>query len=318
MQAPLLSLSTGAVAGRTDKAGEIVAWIEEVGARAAELNAINEQTFKELEALLFRTGIAVTSLHNFCPVPENSSCLLFISEDPETRERAVKATINTLKRAADVGAKAVVCHLDYVPMQREVEEFAAMLRSEGNTAEVKAAREMLRKLRREMSLLYLDKVLLSLESILEAAAKLEVKVGLETRCGYHEIPIPEELEVILAKFSGAPIGYWHDFGHAHSLDRHGFYRHEEILKRFSQAIIGVHIHDVKGTRDHLPPGKGEIDFKTLLAYIPPEAIKTIEVAEAHNAALVRQGLEHLERLFCSDQVKPARAKQDLKNPQLGV
>lgn len=297
MQASLLSLSTGVIAGRTDKAEEIVAWIEKVGARAAELNGVNEQTFQELQAILPRAGIEITSLHNFCPVPENSGCLLFVSDDPGTRERAVKATINTLRRAADIGARAVVCHLDYVPLQKEVEEFAARLRSEGETAEVRAARERLRRLRREISPLYLDRVLLCLEPILEAAARLGVKVGLETRCGYHEIPMPEELETILKKFSGAPLGYWHDFGHAHNLEYLGLYRHEEILRRFHQAIIGVHIHDANGSRDHLPPGTGEIDLEDLLPYIPPEAIKTVEVAEAQNAALVRRGFEYLEGLL---------------------
>lgn len=296
-QTTLLSLSTAAIARRTDKAEEIVGWIEKVGVLAVELNGIKEHTYQELRSLLPRAGISVFSLHNFCPVPEADSPFLFISDDPDERMRAVEATINTLRSAAEVGARAVVCHLDYVPLQKEVEEFAARCRVEGDSPGVKAARERLRKLRSEKAVPYLDRVLLCLDPILDAAASLGIMVGLETRCGYHEIPSPEELGLILKKFAGAPLGCWHDVGHAHQLEFLGLYRQEELLKRFQDAIIGVHLHDALGGSDHLPPGTGEVDLAAVLTHIPPEAIKTVEVAEAQDASIVRKSLEYLSNLL---------------------
>ncbi len=311
-QTTLLSLSTAAIASRTDKAEEIVGWLEKVGVRAVELNGIKEHTYQELRSLLPRAGISVLSLHNFCPVPEASSTFLFISDDPDERLQGVRATINTLRSAAEVGARAVVCHLDYVPLQKEVEEFAARCGVEGDTAGVKAARERLRKLRSEKAAPYLDRVLLCLDRILDAAARLGMMVGLETRCGYHEIPSPEELGLILKKFAGAPLGYWHDVGHAHQLEFLGLYRQEELLKRYQEEIIGVHLHDARGGRDHLPPGTGEVDLAAVLTRIPSEAIKTVEVAEAQDAAIVRKSLEYLSNLLQS-----ARGKEldSFRRPQ---
>jgi len=297
MQTTLLSVSTSAIASRTDKAEEIVAWLNEVGACMVELNGVKEGTYRELRSMLPRAGISVSSFHNFCPVPESGGTLLFIAEDPEERLSAVRATINTLKSAADLGARAVVCHLDCVPLQREVEAFAAKLRAEGDSKEVRAARERLKKLRREKAAPYLDRVLWCLDRILEAATRLGVMVGIETRCGYHEIPSPEEIGLILEKFAGAPLGYWHDVGHAHHLEFLGLGRQEELLRRYRDAIIGVHLHDARGERDHLTPGTGEVDLAAVLAYIPPEAIKTVEAAEMQDTASLRRGLEHLSNLF---------------------
>ncbi len=312
-QTTLLSLSTAAIASRTDKAEEIVVWLEKVGVRAVELNGVKEHTYQELRSLLPRAGISVLSLHNFCPVPETSNNFLFVSDDPDERLRAVGATINTLRSAAEVGARAVVCHLDYVPLQKEVEEFAARCGVEGDTAGVKAARERLRKLRQEKAAPYLDRALLCLDPILDAAASLGIMVGLETRCGYHEIPSPEELGLILEKFAGAPLGYWHDVGHAHQLEFLGLYRQEELLKRYQEAIIGVHLHDARGGKDHLPPGTGEVDLAAVLTRIPSEAIKTVEVAESQDAAIVRKSLEYLSNLLQS-----ARGKEpdSFRQPQI--
>lgn len=309
MQTTLLSLSTAAIASRTDRAEEIVAWLEEVGARAVELNGVKEHTYRELCSILPRTRIRVLSLHNFCPVPETRDTFLFISDDPEERQRAVRATINTLRSAADLGARAVVCHLDYVPLQKEVEEFAARCRAEGDTAGVKAARERLKKLRREKAAPYFDRVLLCLDHILDTAAHLGVMVRLETRCGYHEIPSPEKLGLILEKFAGAPLGYWHDVGHAHHLEFLGLYRQKELLERYQDAIIGVHLHDACGGTDHLPPDTGEVDLAAVLTRIPSEAINAVEVAEAKDATIVRKSLEYLSHLFQSIRGKESEVYQ---------
>lgn len=108
------------------------------------------------------------SPHNFCPLPEaapepNGDAFLFTSDDPGERLLAVRATINTLEKAADLRARAVVLHLGYVPFREEVEAFAAKWRERKEDPEVEAARERLKKLkelRREKAPVYLDRVFL--------------------------------------------------------------------------------------------------------------------------------------------------------------
>ncbi|MCP2597192.1 hypothetical protein NLC93_04920, partial [Candidatus Aminicenantes bacterium AC-335-G13] len=87
-------------------------------------------------------------------------------------------------------------------------------------------------------------------------------------------------EEILKKFDGAPIGYWHDFGHARHLEILGLISHEEWLEKFKEFLIGVHLHDSRMRNDHLAPGTGEIDFYGLKKLLP-EKRKIIRVLEVH-------------------------------------
>jgi sugar phosphate isomerase/epimerase len=49
-------------------------------------------------------------------------------------------------------------------------------------------------------------------------------------------------------------------------------------------MIGIHLHDISGITDHLPPGKGELDFSVFLKYLPKDALI---IMEAHNPALAQ-------------------------------
>ncbi|ACX51488.1 Xylose isomerase domain protein TIM barrel [Ammonifex degensii KC4] len=299
----MLQVSTCAITSKTDKPEEILSWLDKVGAEAVELEyRIREETFPKLKRELLRAGIKVLSLHNFCPLPEaapepSGDAFLFTSDDPDERLLAVRATINTLEQAADLEACAVVLHLGYVPLREEVEAFTAKWREEKDGPEVEEAREKLKVRRWQKAPVYLDRVFWCLDRILQAAMHLEVQVGIENRYYYHEIPLPEEVEVILNKFAGAPLGYWHDVGHAHHLEVLGLARQEEILERYQNAIIGVHLHDAVGEQDHLPPGSGEIDLARVLSFIPARALKVVEVAKGNDIARFREGLDYLRRLL---------------------
>jgi sugar phosphate isomerase/epimerase len=153
-----------------------------VGAKAAELEyRIRGRTYRELRPRLERAGIRVLSLHNFCSLPETApaasgDAFRFTSDGPEERLLAVRATVNTLREAAEIGARAVVLHFGYVPLQEEVGEFTAMWRSSpGETGELKGARERLAEMRREKASLYLARMLASIPG--EALKVVEVADG---------------------------------------------------------------------------------------------------------------------------------------------
>ena len=40
---------------------------------------------------------------------------------------------------------------------------------------------------------------------------------------------------------------------------------EAFIRRFGSKIIHVHVHDFKDETDHLPVGKGDIDFEAIVA-----------------------------------------------------
>ena len=106
------------------------------------------------------------------------------------------------------------------------------------------------------------------------------------------------LNVILALGTPDEIGFIYDVGHAQTLDRLGFYPHEEWLKRFSTRIIETHLHDVIGTTDHLAPGLGEVDFDMVARYLPAQAIRTCEFQDINSYEQVKSGLNFLAAKGC--------------------
>jgi sugar phosphate isomerase/epimerase len=137
--------------------------------------------------------------------------------------------------------------------------------------------------------------MLALEPLLIPAERLGVAIGIEIRNHLHEVPSPNEIARILETFHGAPIGYWHDVGHAEVQERVGLLNQQAVLDRFTkdvgEQLLGVHLHDVRGLEDHLPPGQGTVDF-TRLAPLLAGCFKVLEVRPAP-VGQVREGVEVL-------------------------
>src|SRR5205823_3708545 len=123
-----------------------------------------------------------------------------------------------------------------------------------------------------------------------------VRLGLECRDGYFEIPSMDEFAEIFAACDGLPVGYWHDAGHGAKLDYLGFLEHEEFLRRYGERIVGMHIHDTSAGRDHQAPGQGTTDFSMLARYLRPETIRTLELHRSVTVAQIGQALDLLEPL----------------------
>ncbi len=62
------------------------------------------------------------------------------------------------------------------------------------------------------------------------------------------------LGAIFDTFKGAPIGYWHDTGHAHANEILGLIPKNSLLQNYADQLIGIHLHDAIGLDDHIPPG----------------------------------------------------------------
>ena len=83
----------------------------------------------------------------------------------------------------------------------------------------------------------------------------------------HEIPDLEEVELLLSDAAGRKVAYWHDTGHAEVLSKLGVTASPAWLERFGSRTAGVHLHDVLGPVDHLPPGGGEVDWAGVAHYL---------------------------------------------------
>jgi sugar phosphate isomerase/epimerase len=138
---------------------------------------------------------------------------------------------------------------------------------------------------------HMDCLLASLDHLVGVAEKQGVLLGLENRYHYHELPGLDDFKVIFAQFKGAPIGYWHDTGHAHANETLGLIPRESLLQFYSDELIGVHLHDAIGLSDHIPPGSGEIDFAELKPFLKSDTIKVIELKSGIPASEVSEGIK---------------------------
>ena len=125
----------------------------------------------------------------------------------------------------------------------------------------------------------------------------DVLIGLENRYYMHEIPAGDEFGRLFDAVNADNLRYWHDVGHAHVLDRVGFFRHLDLLDRYGDRLAGMHLHDIQGFDDHRPPGAGTFNFASLVDYLRPGVLRVMEIAAGHSAKAVQRGREHLKEFY---------------------
>ncbi|MFV1995014.1 MAG: sugar phosphate isomerase/epimerase family protein [Verrucomicrobiales bacterium] len=228
---------------------------------------------KAFEEKLFR----VSGLHNFCPSPvevmiDAPDCYEFTSHRPAERERALKLTFKTLDFAEKFGASYVVLHLGSVAMKRHSRALTKMV-SDGeiHSREFVKLKLKLVAQREKASTLYVKRAREALERIAEHAEKCKVRVAVESRSSYEDIPSEREMVQIMADFHSDYVGYWHDFGHVQLKHNLCLLDHREWLAKMEPYLIGCHLHDVEWTaRDHRVPLSGTINYDELMPYVSPE------------------------------------------------
>ncbi len=291
----MLALSTACFTLRDpEPSGEaILREIGDLGFRAVELDyRVSEEQLKVLRKAVIRGELEAVSVHHPFPrdpevVPSTAHLekALLSGTDREERGVALRLATRTLTYAADLGVDAVVLHLGEVVLPEEINprDLGGMVR-EGlrQSPEYEERRRRVADARARFAAAHLDAALWSLDRLAEEALRREVHLGLENRYHPHQIPNREEYAVIFREFEGAPVGYWHDTGHAASLEALGFLASQtELLEAFRERLVGFHLHDARGVDDHLAPGQGALDFSSLVPFVV-EGVHT--VLEVHSGA----------------------------------
>lgn len=302
----MIGLSTSWLTERAGITGRrVIEDIITLGFRAVELEyRITETAFRQMRPLILRENLKVLSIHNFFPSPDSTpvsrasgDLFLLSSPDKEERDRAVTKTIRTIESAQSLGAKAVVLHLGRVDMEPEYDRLYALFCDKMlGSPEGRRFLEDKQKERRRKRRPYLDGVLHSLDRLNGEAEKHGVFLGVENRYCYHEIPDFEEIGLILGRFAGGSLRYWHDVGHAYVQEKLGFIEPGALLQSYRSALVGVHIHDAHGTDDHRAPGSGEIDFRALKENLKTAQIKVLEVHKKSSRSRLLSGRNMLERI----------------------
>lgn len=300
------ALSTSWNAASHTSGKELIFEIKALGFDEAELSFnLTPLMVNEIAELVSQHSISITSLHNYCPIPIGLPREIALpdyyamsSPKQDERESAVLNTKKTIETAARLGARAVVLHCGRVEIPDKTREMIKIY-SGGlkNPQEFLRLREQATEERSACAGKFLDNTLKSLEELNSYAAKHSVRIGIENRFYYREIPSLQEIGIILDKFKGSNIFYWHDTGHAQVMENLGFATHKEYLDRYSASLIGIHLHDIAGCNDHLAPGEGRFDFGMLRQYLKPDTINVIEAHRPANAETVRKSREFLNKIL---------------------
>ncbi len=257
--------------------------------------------------------IKVASLHNFCPLPTGvmqAAPNLFepSADDPREHDQWLRHTKRTIDFAAQVQAKVVVCHLGSVKFfwfspARALDKFAEAHAGQ-SLMEDPAYRALLEKslgkLRHRMGPFW-ERTQASVREILGYAAEKGVKLGLENREAFTELPLDADYPAFLESLPpGAAAGYWHDTGHAKIKEDAGLLHHREHLQKLAARTIGFHLHDVDTTgKDHQPVGSGQIDFKMVSEFWRPEHLLTLELSPRVKVEGVISSKARIEELIQS-------------------
>ncbi len=302
----MLSLSTAWNYGVNRNAREMLSEIKEIGIRSLELGyQLTHKQLEELIPLLAEFKLKVLSVHNFCPLPfdgpsprHSSNYYRLSSLEQKERELAIKWTKYSIDTAFRVGARAVVIHAGTIELDNDPSPKLFQLYREGKerTQKFQDLRLQLSKARQGKQAIYLNILVESLKEVMAYAQKKNIKIGLETRYYPIEIPNIDEVGFFLDLFEKQGMSYWHDVGHGEVNVRLGFAAPLSYLKKYSDRMIGWHIHGVKVLKDHHAPFTGDYDLTEVFPFMKRGHIKVIESHSMASAQQIKAALKRLEKL----------------------
>jgi len=299
----MLSLSTCWRAKSGLSGTDIVDLFRSRGFREMEVEyRLNMAQVNEIERAVEVGKIRVTSLHNYVPrIPgeglatDGGDRFLLSSLVESERTEAVRKTCRTLEWAERLGAGAVVLHLGRVEGRVAQRPLLDLFRA-GHGASDEAdniRRDLIERRAREAGP-YVAQVMESIRDIEKRAADMGLRIGLENRYYYRQIPSPDELKMFLSETNPDVVGYWHDVGHGKVMEALGLRGNLEHLEQCGDRLIGIHFHDITGVDDHSAPGTGEFDFEVLRPWLRPDVLRVMELHPRVTEEEVVRGREYLE------------------------
>ena len=250
--------------------------------------------------------VKFSSLHNFCPLPvevmgASPDCYQFSSSYGKERERAVKQTFQTIDFAERLGAPFVVMHLGEVPMKPVTDDLIRLVRK-GEQFSREYVREKIRAVEKREATAppHLEYAKDCMKRVVEYAAGKKVKLGIEGRRGYEEIPSERELPALLDELNSPQVGYWHDFGHIQIKENLAFLDHADWLRRIGPRTFGCHVQDcIWPAQDHQPPFAGDVDLPKLVPMLPKDCAWVWEMSPRKTVEEIRTSVATWRKHFGS-------------------
>jgi len=248
--------------------------------------------------------IRFSSLHNFCLLSAGAAaaspdCYKFSAASAEQRERAVTQACQAIDLAGQLNAPFVVLHLGQVNMPPITDRLIAMAKAGEYLSrnyvklKIKAVQE-----RERDSPQYLQNVKDCLRRVIEYAGSKGVRLGIESRRAYEEIPTERELAKLLGEMNSPQLGYWHDFGHSQIKENLGFIDNAEWLRAVGARTFGCHVHDcIWPAREDQLPFTGGVDFEKLVPLLPTNCLFVWKMNPTRTADAIRQSVQMWKERF---------------------
>jgi sugar phosphate isomerase/epimerase len=301
----MLGISTALRSEICDNGREIIAAILDLGLNRVELEyRIDEAMLKQILPFWKREEIFVTSVHNFLPSPDGiprekavPDFFSLSSTDEEERKYALKYSRRTIEWAEELGASTVVLHLGKIPVENDPMAKLKKFYDEKKiqTPEGKTYIEEQKGIRTKKGVPHVQAALRSLDLLAREAERRKVFLGLECRYNLYDFPNIEEFQILFKEFSGGPLRYWHDIGHATAQQNLGLIHAEDLLENFGPLLAGTHLHGCRGYEDHEAPGTGDEDYAVLKKYLQPQTLRILEVHHRATREELLRGIEFLRK-----------------------
>ena len=258
-----------------------------------------------IQKMFDRGRVQFSSLHNFCPLPveitrASPDCLQFSSHSDTERERAVKQTFLTIDFAARLGAPFVVLHCGRIPMQPITAQLVEMAATGQHLTQAYARAKVKAVQKREaIAPKYLERVKDCLKRIIEYAEQKGIKLGIEGRQAYEEIPTEREASALLDEFQSPNVGYWHDFGHIQIKHNLGFVDHVEWITKIRSRLLACHLHDVTwpGLDHRAPFTGGSVEYDKLIPLLPKNCLFVWEMSPRRKREEIIESLKQWRERF---------------------
>ena len=243
------------------------------------LNAVEEKLIK------------VSSVHNFCPLPTGVMGAAPNLYEPTARSAQeqdlwFRHTLKTLDFAVRVKASLMVIHSGSMRFllgnpERKLEKLIEAAREDEALSPSVAAYigKALGRLRKRQ-VAPRRRLLQNFQRIAPFARDRGIRVAIENREGFIELPLDEDMSSFLAELGEPQVfGYWHDVGHAQLKEEQGIIKHADHLECNRARQFGFHLHDVsEGGRDHQEIGSGVTDWSMISSFFRPDDLLVLELS----------------------------------------
>lgn len=250
-------------------------------------------------AMIKAGRIKADSLHAFCPLPPvpfaSPEPFTLAAHDPVVRANALHYLENTIRFAAEVGARAVVAHAGNVEMRPLTPRLVELVATGRQYDPVYEEQRMKLLLTREKSVAsQLEHLYAGVERLMPLLESTQRILAFEILPTWEAIPSEIEMERLLAHFNSPWLRCWHDIGHGQIRENLGLTSHARWVKRLRPWMAGMHIHDViPPNGDHVMPPSGGVKFPLFKESAQGDLIRVLEPSFAVKPEEVVAGLEYL-------------------------